>query len=542
MLNRSILFVTFLTFCGFAFGRVVHISPGTFKTVWNDIQPGDTVLFASGEYRHSLLLARNKDWDLGTPTTFKSHIPNTVVIKGSDIVKGWKRLDNTSGIHMKEWRIEPAQVFVDGQPLIQLAGSVFDGYPSNPLSEYHKLHKENGGVWPGRIAYSPNSPMPSDSFYYDSIARKLIIRISGDSKLKKIEVSTRQRLFYAEGVSGITVGGLIFEHSNTSPTTRGAAFTIIGNNNIVKTITVQNADLGGIQIVGDSNSLVDSLARYNGQLGVTIRGKYNKIVNVDASHNNTRRFNKWWEAGGFKFVGNGGLQDSEIIGNRAFDNLGDGIWFDWKNKNNIIRNNISAYNEGFGIHYEASRTAIIQDNYVFGNSQRGIYLLDSAGCLVTNNLVIGNGLEGIVSIYSQRKDDDGSELGAENNRIYANLVGWNKGELIMPRGVSPAGDADGNIYLSDNGALQFSFGFPTLQFPSVYSLDRWRKVSGMDRNSVALKLAFPPVMARSMQEKSIDIDWKPFRAMIQDAVLSQGGKLPNTGFPGGSAAMAGPRN
>jgi len=542
MPRQLAIFLMFLTFCGLASGRIVRISPGTFKSVWSNVQPGDTVLFAPGVYRQSLLLARDRDWNLVRPTTFKPIAPNTVVIKGSDIVEDWRRLEISGGMYVRDWKFEPAQVFVDENPLIQLAGSIFDGYPTDPSSEYHKLHKENGGIWPGRIAYAPKLPMPLNSFYYDSITRELFIKILGSPQGKKIEVSTRQRLFYAEKVSGIILSGLIFEHANTSPTTRGAAVTIIGNDNIMQEITVQNVDLGGIQIVGNRNQLLDSAAKYNGQLGVTIRGKNNRIVNVESSYNNTRKFNKWWEAGGFKFVGNGGLQDSEIIGNRALHNQGDGIWFDWKNINNIISNNVSAYNNGFGIHYEASRTGIIQDNYVFGNSQRGIYLLDSAECLVTNNLVIGNGLEGIASIYTRRKDDDGSELGAGSNRIYSNLVGWNKGELIMPRGISPTGEADGNVYLTSNGTVQFSMGFPTVEFPSVYSLDRWKQISGLDKNSIALKLTLPTTIASSMQAKSIDIDWKALRSMIKDIVLSQGGKLLGIGFAGGSETIAGPRN
>lgn len=529
-----------VSLCSGAAAKDVLVTPLTLKVVWANILPGDRVIFSAGEYRDALLLPANKSWSASAPTVFVAATQAKVVIKGSDIVQGWSEVDGTR--YVRAWATEPSQVFVDGAALTQLAGTVFGGYPNIQASSYNGMHKDSGGIWPGRVAYTTGSPMPMNSFFYDKSARKLYLSIQGNPNQKKIEVSVRGRLFYAEGVNGIVLERLVFEHSNTSVAGRGAAVTIIGNDNVIRGVTVQKMDLAGLQMIGNRNQLLDSVASKNGQMGVAMRGTNNRVINVDASFNNTRGFNKWWEAGGFKFVGNGGLQSSEVIGNTAIGNQGDGIWFDWKNKNNIIRKNVSAYNSGFGIHYEASRSGVIQDNYVFGNGQRGIYLADSANCWVTHNMVVGNGLEGIVAVFSGRKDEKGVEFGAEANKVYANIVGWNKGAaLIMPKGIPSSGESDGNTYLGTPKMFQISLGYPTFSSPSLRSLDGWTKRSGLDGNSVVGEFPMPTELSLALSKRSTTVDWSVLQSLADDLKREKGASLDGIMLPGGQEHVSGPR-
>lgn len=474
------------------------------------------------------------------PTTLSTGGSGVVVVKGSDIVTNWE--ETRPSYYEVNWPTEPAQVFVDGGALLQLAGTVFGGHPEQKVASYVDMHKESGGVWPGRRAYVPESEMPMNSFYYDKGRGKLLIRIDGNANAKKVEVSVRSRLLYGEGVHGIVVERVVFEHSNTSVAGRGAAVTLIGNDNTIRNVTVRNTDLAGIQMVGDRNQLLDSAATNNGQLGVAMRGSNNRVIGVNASYNNTRGFNKWWEAGGFKFVGNGGLQASEVSGNRAVGNNGDGIWFDWKNKNNIVRGNLSAYNSGFGIHYEASRTAVIQDNYIFGNGQRGIYLADSANCWITHNLVVANGLEGIVVVFSGRKDEKNVEFGAEGNKVYANIIAWNGGPaLIMPKGASSSGIADGNVFLFEGKPLQLSLGYPTLTSRPVSSLHEWGTRTGFDKRSTALELPMPDDVKSLLAKRSSQFDWSALISKATELRNTRGVTLDDVVLPGRKENFVGPR-
>ncbi|MGB4812499.1 MAG: right-handed parallel beta-helix repeat-containing protein [Methylophilaceae bacterium] len=507
-------------FTGDVVAKDIQLTPENIKATWNKIQPGDRVNFAAGEYRDELLLLANKPWSVSQPTSFISKTPNAAIVKGSDIVQDWQKLDGSR--YVKDWASETSQVFVDGVALKQLGGTVFDGFPENPASTYNNLNKEKGGIWPGRVAYASNATMPNDSFFYDRLTKKLYINTKGDINKRKVEVSVRRRPFYAEGVSGITLDGLLFEHSNTSISGRGGAVTIIGNDNVIRNVTVRHTDLAGIQTVGDRNQLLNSIANYNGQMGVTMRGANNRVIGVEASHNNTRGFNKWWEAGGFKFVGDGGLHNSEIVNNVAIDNQGDGIWFDWQNKHNLIKGNVAAYNTGFGIHYELSQFGKIENNYVYGNGQRGIFLRDSANCEISNNMVIANGLEGIVAVYTGQKDGKGVEFGSENAIVTSNVVGWNTGgALIMPKGASAIGISDMNVYLGDDKSTKFSLGYPSTLSPAVYSLSDWQNQSGLDVHSASSSYGMPKSILDSIAKRELITDWSVIDKVASPLVKGQ---------------------
>lgn len=525
-IHHSMKFSAFfvaLIFSNFSLAaKVVNLTPANLASTWGTIQPGDKVIFAAGDYRAELLLLANKKWSVDTPTTFSATRPGVVFIKGSDIVADWKAAGGTK--YVRDWSgVEPEQIFIGGAPLMQLAGTIFAGFPNDPKSSYNGMHASTGGIWPGRTSYLAGAAMPAESFFYSASEKKIYLNTQKNLATQKVEVSVRRRPFYAEGVNGITLDGLIIEHSNTSYYGRGAALTIIGSDNIIKNVTVRNTDLAGIQTVGDRNKVFDSTLVYNGQAGLIMRGTANEVMRVNASYNNTRKFNKWWEAGGFKFVGNGGLQASKVSGNYVVGNQGDGIWFDWNNKGNFITENVVAYNAGFGIHYEASKEAVIMDNYVYGNGQRGVFLADSANSSISHNMVIANNLEGVATVYTGRRDDSGQEFGGGNNKVDSNIIGWNGGSatLIMALPAPSGGGSDINVFFGAPKAVRFSIGYPTNLKPAVSGLPTWVKMSGMDAMSVAAEVAMPTALSTALARKSTSIDWTEVRNMAAAARLNQ---------------------
>ena len=114
-------------------------------------------------------------------------------------------------------------------------------------------------------------------------------------------------------------------------------------------------------------------------------------------NNNTKGFDRGWEAGGDKIC----LTRGAILENSIFvDNRGNGIWFDIGNEDCEVRNCLIANNEDAGIFYEISYGLHAHDNVIVGNgfaftpgawgATAGISLSSSPGCTIERNLILGN--------------------------------------------------------------------------------------------------------------------------------------------------------
>ena len=424
-------------------------------------------------------------------------------------------------------RQEPAQVLVDDTPLRQIGGTVFDGYPVDPSSMWRSLHADQGGIWPGRVDGNA-STLPMNSFYFDRKAQRLVIRVPYSSlDGHKVEVSARTYGVFGEGLSRITLRNLSLRLGNTSVTSRAGLVTLRGDHLLIEDVTVSDADSVGIDITGDDIRMVRVRADHCGQVGIKARGARMSIVDSETNFNNTRGFNKWWEAGGAKFVGDGGLQASELVRHVAIGNWGDGLWFDWGNRNDRISKSVLLYNSGMGIHYEASSLATIVDNVVIGNTQRGIYLPHSSRSVVAFNLVAANQLQGITVIDEGRRDTTGAlDLRPTGNSIVGNVVAWNGGALVLP--AEPADNrADNNVYIDSAVSGQFALGWHSRSFSSLAA---WRERTGRDEHSLAMQRTEDETLKDAVARKNrhIDFAWyenlrSDFRAIGKsNAMLGQG--------------------
>ncbi|HSC93937.1 MAG TPA: right-handed parallel beta-helix repeat-containing protein [Burkholderiales bacterium] len=468
------------------------------------LRPGDTLTIAPGTYRESLVFPEIA-WS-GAPTTVQPAGDGEVLIKGSDIVDGWEPVG--AGLFVKRpWTVNSQQVFVDGEPLKQIGGSVMNGYPERADHPLKKLHAGNGGIWPGRVA-GGRQDMTPNSFYYDAGARSLYVKVGAGESLagRRVEASVRPYLALGKRLKSLHLLNLRFRHANTTAVSQSGAVSLQGDRMVIEGIEVTEADGAGFDVTGDENVIRNSRANRCGQLGMKVRGRSVKLIDNETSFNNTRGFNKWWEAGGAKFVGGGGLQDSEVRGHRAIGNNGDGIWFDWMNSNNRVHGNLAAFNAGFGIHYEASQKGYIYNNRVFGNKQRGIYLPHSAESVVAHNLIARNGMEG-VAVIDEGRSPERKELRPRANRVVANIIAWNgKSAVVLPAGALE-NVSDYNLYLSSRAPPRFSLGWGSRESPVRTGLDAWRAASGQDAHSWSESLEIPADLLAALEKKRPDADW-----------------------------------
>ena len=469
-----------------------------------NLKTGDTLLIADGIYRDSIDLRKTqlrRDSGGSAVTRIEAAPGARPIVMGSEIVTGWRRV--SGDVFAKDrWTFNSQQVFIDGAPLRQIGGQIFGDFPANAKHPMASLHRSQGGIWPGRTGDSVDD-MVVDSFYYDSKEKVLYVKTNVDlNKASTVEVSTRPYLVFGKDIDGVEIRGLRFAHANTTAVSQSGAVTLIGNRLVLDDLFIEHVDGAGVDVTGNDNVVIRSTANRCGTVGMKVRGRNARVVDNETSFNNTRAFNKWWEAGGAKFVGAGGLQDSEVSGHRAFANNGDGLWFDWHNDNNRIHRNVSAYNAGMGIHYEASRNALIHDNYVFGNAQRGIYLPNSSHSVVAHNLVAANGMEGVVIVDERRAAQSGKlELLPIRNLVAANVFAWNgKAALVLPL-TAEDNRADGNAYVGED-APHFSLGWPTRERPLINGLDAWQTDSGQDTHSQSIRQAQSPAIRKQLQDRS----------------------------------------
>ncbi|HKQ25467.1 MAG TPA: right-handed parallel beta-helix repeat-containing protein [Burkholderiales bacterium] len=438
------------------------------------LRPGDHVFIAEGVYREPVLFP-SRSWDGSRETVIEGDPNGHTLIKGSVVMTAWR--SEGGGRFVAPIGYEPEQVFVDGEPLRQIGGTVFGGFPDLPTHPLAPLFAgAPGGIWPGRIA-GGRASMPVNSFHYDKLQGDLMIRTAADSlDGRRVEVGALQRLVSASGVARVVLKNLSFEHSNTTATTRGGAVQMEGKNIRIENIKIRRTDGTCLGLNGTNHEIKTSSFSECGQLGMGGRGSGWEIADVTVSRNNTRGFNKWWEAGGAKFVGEGGLTNSTISRFKAIENFGDGLWFDYRNRDNRITNSLFAFNAGFGLHLEVCESFLVDHNVALGNRQRGIYLRQTSLSTIAFNLVASNGLDGVAIIAEGPGDSTG------NNWVVGNVMAWNQVGLTLPE---PLGDnrSDGNAYVGDAAATSVRIGWA-----KAVSRADWTE-KGLDSNSEWLDLS-----------------------------------------------------
>lgn len=476
----------------------------TIAAAVRQLRAGDTLSIAAGTYRETIDLRSRPDL---RGITIEGDRERPASIRGSDVVEGWERVGD-SLYARRHWSTPTQQLFIDGVPLQQVGGTVFGGFPDDPRHRFAKLLAAGGGIWPGRVSGDAHS-MPPGSFHYDARSATLYLRPKVPSlDGRVVEASVRPYVLIGAGLSDVVVRDLSFTHSNTTAVSQAGAVTLAGSQITLDRLQVTRMDGNCVDVTGQAVIVQDIVASACGMVGLKVRGKGNRIVRNVLSHNNTRGFNKWWEAGGAKFVGDGGLSGSEVANNVVHSNHGDGLWFDWKNSDNRVHDNLVAYNEGMGIHYEASEGARISDNIVFGNGQRGIYLPNSSRSTLEGNLVFANGLEGIAIVDERRAAANGPpEFVPRGNSVRRNVIAWNgKAAIVLP---DPRGDneSDANTIV---GAIapRFSLGWGSREQPVRTGLAAWQEASGQDRESTAWVAPMPGKIADALAAHELDRAWR----------------------------------
>lgn len=349
------------------------------------LEPGDVLLVHGGVYREEVAVDKNGTAE--RPITIRAADGEQVVITGADRITDWTPVPGEEGVYSTSW---PHKFIYR------------DGYPTHPGNEFHRLIGRCEQVFVNGYALHQvldREALGLGTFYVDTDAERLYIRpFNGEevtAENASVEASTRQRLLEIRG-DHVHVKGIRFRYA--ANWAQWGAVDASGNDLVIEDCVFEYTNASGATFRGKDMLIRNCLFQSNGQLGFGVNRAQNlRMIGCTVRNNNTKGFDRDWEAGGDKIV----LTRGAIFDHCTFvDNRGHGIWYDIGNEDCEVRNCLIANNENAGIFYEISYGLHAHDNVIVGNglafsphawgASAGISLSSSPDCIVERNLILGN--------------------------------------------------------------------------------------------------------------------------------------------------------
>ena len=397
-LLRTLVFSCLLLWCAVpALAEEYFVSTDPLPGVAEDVQfrsiqaavdratDGDVVTIYGGTYREAILVKGEADPDAEDGLTIRAASGATVVLTGADRMTEWK--SEGDGVYSHDW------------PHTFLEHTKRHAHPDD---EYHRLiGRVEQVIDSGYLLHQvlDRDGLSPGSFYIDEPAGRLYAMASDGGDLRKddrvVEASVRPEVLGVER-DGCHIIGLTFRYAANAAQHGLARFA--ADDLTVSHCTFERGNGAGTIFVGQRTRVEDSTFRDNGQLGVGGSGCHGLIMlRCNIEGNNTKGFNRDWEAGGLKITF---ARDIEIRQSTATDNRGHGLWFDIGCETVTVSNCLLAHNEDSGLFYEISYGLHAHDNLAHANglldrsgawgAQAGIVLSSSEDCTIERNLLVGN--------------------------------------------------------------------------------------------------------------------------------------------------------
>jgi Right handed beta helix region/Chondroitinase B len=387
-------------------------------------QAGDTLLVHGGIYRESVRI--DQSGTEAKPIIIRAAEGEYVVLTGADHLTEWVEVPGEDHVYVADW---PHRFIT------------WNEHNTHPHDEFHRLIGRCEQVFIN--AYPMRQVLTRDkltrgTFFVDFEAKRLYVRSADDRDLTgnrtRVEASTRDRILSIKG-DHVTIRGLRFRYAANRA--QHGAVELAGDHLAVADCVFEYTNSSGAEFTGEDITVRHCTFQHNGQLGFgASRAHRLHLTGCTVRNNNTKGFERGWEAGGDKIC----LARGVVLENSTFvENRGDGIWFDIGNEDCVVRNCLIASNENAGIFYEISYGLHTHDNVIVANgladspgawgASSGISLSSSPGCVIERNLLIGNkeGFNFREQTRSTPKIDGGSEpLWNHDQRIRNNVLAFNR--------------------------------------------------------------------------------------------------------------------
>jgi hypothetical protein len=364
--------------------------PGTAERPWKTLAkaaeragPGDVVLIRGGVYRERVLLKTSGSAQ--APIRFEAAPGERVLLTGADRLTGWQKADEARPIYRVAW---PHRFITWNRTM------------AHPGDEYHRVIGRceqvavDGYLLRQVLEASHLAP---GSFFADVANQALLVWEPGNRDLNKacVEASVRQEILRVEG-DHVQVRGLRFRYAANMA--QHGAVALAGRYDTLEDCVVEAMNASGATFIGEDALVRRCVFRDNGQLGFGA-GRAHRLLFTEClvENNNTKGFDRGWEAGGDKLAL---CRDAVLERSRFVRNHGTGVWFDIGNTNCTVRQCLIADNDDAGIFYEISFRLLARDNVIVGNgfaqtagawgAQAGLVLSSSPGGVIERNLLVGN--------------------------------------------------------------------------------------------------------------------------------------------------------
>ncbi len=349
------------------------------------VQPGDTVLLHAGVYRESVTVEKSGTAD--QPITLRSAEGEYVVLTGADRLVDWSVISGDEAVYYTSW----PHKFV-----------AWTKSYTHPSDDYHRLIGRCEQVLIN--GYLLRQVLDRDTlcrgtFYVDMDAQRLYVQPADNQDIAQgkamVEASTRGQILSVQG-SHVVIKGMRFRYAANRA--QHGAVQLAGDHIRVEDCVFEHTNSSGASFTGQDIVASNCTFQHNGQLGFgASRAHRLRMTGCTVRNNNTKGFDRGWEAGGDKIC----LTRAAVLEHCVFaDNRGDGVWFDIGNEDCEVHNCLIMNNENAGIFYEISYGLHAHDNVIIGNgfagtpgawgAAAGISLSSSPGCTIQRNLLLGN--------------------------------------------------------------------------------------------------------------------------------------------------------
>ena len=364
--------------------------PGSTERPWKTltkaaavVMPGDVVMIQDGVYRESVVVKTSGTAE--APIRFETAPGAHVLLSGADQLTGWRKSGETRPIYEVPW---PHRFITWSKNM------------THPDDDYHRVigRCEQVAVQSYLLHQVLDlSQLSPGSFFADTVNQKLFVWDIAGRDLNKVlvEASVRPEILRIEGAY-VYMRGLAFRWAANAA--QHGAVLLLGRHDRLEDCMVESMNASGATFAAEYLMVRHCTLRNNGQLGFGANGAHHLLfTECVVENNNTKGFDRGWEAGGDKLVlcRQAVLERSQFLRNR-----GSGVWFDIGNENCTVRQCLIADNEDAGIFDEISFGLQAHDNIIVGNgfastpggwgAQAGIVLSSSPDCRIERNLLFGN--------------------------------------------------------------------------------------------------------------------------------------------------------